>query len=80
MHKKRIRNIVLAIIAGLMLFTLGFMISPATHAIPTTQYKVISLNVNLHDNPSVVQQVLNQQSAEGWTYVGDASGTLIFKK
>jgi preprotein translocase subunit SecF len=45
-----------------------------------TQYKVISLNVNKSDNPGVVQQVLNQQSAEGWAYVGEASGVLIFKK
>jgi hypothetical protein len=80
MHEKRIRNIFLAIVAGLLLLNLGVMLSPATHAIPKTQYKVVALQVNKFDNPNVVELALNQQSAEGWVYVGEAGGVLIFKK
>ena len=80
MNEKRILNIVLAVIAGLLLLNLGVMFSPTAHAIPTTQYRAISLPVNKSDNPYVVQQVLNQQSAEGWAYVNTSDGVLIFKK
>lgn len=78
MHEKRIWKIFLAIVVGLLLLNLGVMLSPATHAIPRTQYKVVSIREIV--NPNVVEQTLNQQSAEGWAYVGDASGLLIFKK
>ena len=80
MNEKRILNIVLAVIAGLLLLNLGAMFSPVAHAIPKTQYKVVSIRVNKIENPDVVESALNQQSAEGWTYVGEASGVLIFKK
>jgi hypothetical protein len=80
MNEKRILNIVLAVIAGLLLLNLGVMLSPVAHANPKTQYRAISLRVNKSDNPAVVQQVLNQQSAEGWAYVNTSDGVLIFKK
>jgi len=37
MHKTRIQNIFLAIVATLLLINLGVMLSPAAHAIPKTQ-------------------------------------------
>ena len=77
MHEKRIRNILLGLVAGLLLLNLAVMFSPATHAIPKTQYKVVDVRGRSAD---VVQQALNQESAEGWLYVGEGSGLLIFKK
>ena len=41
MNRKRIRNTVLAIGAGLGLFSLGCALSPTTQAIPKTQYKAV---------------------------------------
>ncbi|HEU4836583.1 MAG TPA: hypothetical protein VFS90_19280 [Pyrinomonadaceae bacterium] len=81
MNEKRILNVVLAVIAGLLLVNLGVMLSPAAHAIPTTQYRTITLRVYpSQDTAVVLQQALNQQSAGGWAYVGEVSGVLIFKK
>jgi hypothetical protein len=80
MNEKRIRNILLAVIAGLLLLNLGLMLSPAAHAVPKTQYKAIWPRVNPSDNPNAIQQTLNQQSAEGWEYVGEDGQVLIFKK
>lgn len=80
MHEKRTWKVFLAIGVGLLLLNLGAMLSPATHAIQRSQYKVVSVHVNKMDNPNVVEQTLNQQSAEGWVYVGEASGVLIFRK
>lgn len=80
MYEKRIRNILLGIVATLLLLNLGVTLFPVAHAVPRPQYKVISLRVNRSDNPGIVEATLNQQSAEGWTYVGEAGGPLIFKK
>jgi hypothetical protein len=80
MNEKRMLNIVLAVIAGLLLLNLGVMLSPVAHALPKTQYKVVSIRANKIENPNIVELALNQQSAEGWSYVGEASGVLIFKK
>jgi len=57
---------------------LGVMLSPVAHAIPKTQYKVVSLRGNSQDG--ALEATLNQMSAEGWTYVGEVRGPLIFKK
>jgi hypothetical protein len=81
MNEKRIVNVILVVIAGLLLVNLGVMLSPAARAIPTTQYKAITLHVYPNQDTAVVlQQVLNQQSAGGWAYVDEVSGVLIFKK
>jgi hypothetical protein len=83
MYDKRIRNTVLAVIAALLLLNIGVMLSaqPASRTPASrTQYRVVVLRVNNTSNPEVLQAELNQQSAEGWQYVGDASGALIFKK
>ena len=55
MNDKRILNIVLAVIAGLLLVNLGAMFASAAHAIPATQYRAIALRVNPLDNPTTVQ-------------------------
>ena len=79
MHEKRIRNILLAIVATLLLVNLGDMLSPAAHAIPKIQYKAVELGRSEYD-ANAVQQALDQQSAQGWVYVDDHGGILIFKK
>jgi hypothetical protein len=42
---------------------------------PPRQYKAVPINAQ-----GYVQEVLDQQSAQGWEYVGSVSGVLIFKK
>jgi hypothetical protein len=85
MNEKRIRNIVLAVIAGLLLLNLGIMLSPAVHAVPKTQYIVVRVGLS-KCGPSdcfrqELQRTLDQQSAQGWVYVdGGNSDLLIFKK
>lgn len=80
MNQKRILNILLSIVAVLLFVNLGVTHFPVAHAIPTTQYKVISLRVDMPIHPDKVELALNQQSADGWVYVGEAQGVLIFKK
>ena len=80
MHEKRIRNTLLTIVATLLLLNLGVMLYPAVHAIPKTQYKAVNVSLNFEDSSRFVQQALDQQSAQGWEYVGDAGRVLIFKK
>jgi hypothetical protein len=74
MHEKRIRNILLAIVAALLLFTLGVLFAPATQAIPQTQYKAVSGgSADGHAyNSNTVQQALDQQRAQGWVSIPDA--------
>ncbi len=75
----RIRNTLLAIIAALLLVNLGVMLSPAVQAVPKAQYKA----VRVRNGPTVAlnyQEVLDQQSAQGWEFVDGDGGTLIFKK
>ena len=79
MHEKRIGKVFLAIVCGLLLLNLGVMLSQTTHAIPRTQYRAVTIRGNMIENRDVVEQTLNQQSTEGWVYVGEASGVLIFK-
>ena len=78
MHENRIRNILLVIVAVLLLVNLGVRLSPAVHAIPAIQYKAVM--VDLCCASSHAQQVLDQQSAQGWVFVGAAGTVLIFKK
>lgn len=81
MHEKRIRNILLAIVAGLLLLNLGVMLSPAAHAIPKTQYKAIDIPpTNGRIEAISVQRILDQQNTQGWEYAGSSGVTLIFKK
>ena len=47
---------------------------------PPTQYKAVAPRGPFSLNPDVVEQTLNQQSAQGWEYVNEAQGVLIFKK
>jgi hypothetical protein len=79
MNRKRIRNAVLAIGAGLGLFSLGCALSPTTQAIPKTQYKAVRV-MNGQNVAGNYQQVLDQESAQGWEFVDGDGGTLIFKK
>ena len=80
MHKTRIQNIFLAIVATLLLVNLGVMLSPAVHAIPKTQYKAVILPNRGSADATPVQHLLDEQSAEGWQYAGSVSAYLIFKK
>ncbi len=85
MNEKRIRNMVLAIVAGLLLLNLGCMLFPGTHAVSTIQYNVIKIELHQPNgaltDASAIQRTLNQQGAQGWEYVGDLGATfLIFKK
>ena len=79
MNKKRIYNMVLAIVAGLLLLNLGCMLFPGTHAVSTIQYKVMQLG---SPNAQQIELTLNQQGAEGWVYVDQIAGGsyIIFKK
>ncbi|HXL79862.1 MAG TPA: hypothetical protein VN951_03215 [Pyrinomonadaceae bacterium] len=79
MNEKRILNFLFAIVAALLLVNLGVMLSPAAHAIPTTQYKAVEGPRYGYDTKGM-QQILDQQSAQGWQYVNDCTGVLIFKK
>jgi hypothetical protein len=80
MNERRTRNILLAIVATLLLVNLGVRLSPAAHAVPKIQYKAVELRGSGYD-ANAVQQALDQQSAQGWEYVGDHGASfLIFKK
>lgn len=46
---------------------------------PPTQYRAITVAGSGYD-PNAVQVALNQQSAQGWEYVGSYFQTMIFKK
>ena len=72
----------LTVVALLLLFNLGVMFSPPVHAIGKTQYKAVALgpSKNAQELGLIVQQGLDQQSAQGWEYVGNIGSTLIFKK
>ena len=59
------------------LFTLGAMPSPPAHALGKTQYKALELEIAGARN---VQKILDQESAQGWEYVGMILNTLVFKK
>ena len=82
MHEKRTQNILLAIAAMLLLLNLGARLSPAVQATPPrTQYKAVQVYLGMGQSTNLIQQALDQQSAQGWEYVGEAgSYTLIFKK
>jgi hypothetical protein len=44
------------------------------------QYKAVVGPINAQNDASGVQRALDQQSAQGWEYVGSVSMVLIFKK
>jgi hypothetical protein len=79
MTMKRIRNVVLSVVGGLGLFSLGCALSPTTQATPKTQYKAVRV-MNGEDIAGSYQKVLDQESAQGWEFVDGDGGTLIFKK
>jgi hypothetical protein len=74
MLKNRITNSLLAIIATLLLFNLGVMLSQNAHAYGKTQYKVVEVYTNKY------QQTFDAMVADGWEYAGSAGPILIFKK
>ena len=78
MKEKRILNVLLAIVAGLLLLNLGCMLSPGTRAVSNIQYKTI--RIAHPDGTNELQLGLNQQGTEGWEYVGEYREQLIFKK
>jgi len=86
MHQNRIRNVLLAAVAALLFFSLGVLLSPPVHALGKTQYKAVGVVTEIEHRAGVpgdashVQRVLDQQSAEGWEYVGSTDMVLIFKK
>lgn len=75
----RIKNTLLAIIAALLLLNLGVNLSSTVHALPRTQYKAVEVK-QIGSAQASIQQTLDQESAQGWNYVGDLAGCLIFKK
>lgn len=79
MTQKRIWNILLATVATLLLINLGVMLSPVVHAIPVTQYRAVTGPQGGYDATGV-QRVLDQQTVQGWQYIGDYTGVMIFKK
>jgi hypothetical protein len=79
MQQNRTRNALLSVVAALLLFNLGVMLSRPVHALGKTQYKDVLGMENVYDAVGA-QRVLDQQSAEGWEYVGAANLVLIFKK
>ena len=78
MNEKRIRNVVLAIVAGLLLLNLGCMLSPGAHAVSKIQYKTV--RIAYADSTNSLELGLNAQGADGWEYVGEYREQLIFKK
>jgi len=70
----------LVVVGVLLVLNLVVTLSPVTKAVPTLQYKVISPGFTMGGSPERVEQLLNQQSAGGWTYVGEAQSVLIFRK
>jgi hypothetical protein len=55
--------------------------TPTPVQVRTTQYKAVAVDLSYPPaSANIVQQALNQQSAQGWDYVGEAGSVLIFKK
>lgn len=91
MYQNWARNTLLTVVALLLGLTVGVRFSSPVHAITKTQYKVVSLyHLPFGGNDpqrnaqelQFEQSILDQHSAQGWEYVGDASmgSMLIFKK
>ncbi len=75
MRQDRVRNVLLAIIAALLLLSVGDrLISPA-HAFITKRYRCVEVM-----NALEVQKTLDQAAAEGWEYMGSIDHVLIFKR
>lgn len=76
MHQNRLRNTLLTVVALLLLFNLGVKLSPPAHAAGQRQYRAFRMG-----DVGQAQAVLDEQSAQGWEYVGSVGQTtLIFKK
>jgi hypothetical protein len=53
---------------------------PSALQVGKTQYKAVAAMVDALNDANGVQRTLDQQSAQGWEYVGSVGVVLIFKK
>lgn len=75
----RIRNALLGVCAVLLFLNLWFNFFSTAQAVPR-KYKAVDPQVSGLYDAANVQRTLDQQSVEGWEYVGTAGVVLIFKK
>jgi len=68
------------VVAALLLLNLGVNLSPTAHAVPKKQYKAVNAKMSALYDANGVQRALDQQSAEGWEYVGSVGLVLVFNK
>ena len=82
MIQGRTRNILLAVIAVLLFANLVVTFAPPVHAVGRAQYRAVSYPIpgTLEQAATFTQQVLDQQSAQGWEYVNSNGQVMIFKK
>jgi len=80
MKSNRIRNVLFAIFAGLLILNLGTSLLAPAYALGKTQYKAVGSEMSRKNDANAVQRVLDQMSAQGWEYVGSVDWVLIFKK
>jgi hypothetical protein len=82
-NQDRIRNILLSVIALLLFVNLVVTFAPPVHAGGQTGYATVKAPDNPGRDPSILQPILAQMSAQGWEYVGNiqvGGVVLIFKK
>ena len=68
MHKGRLFNSLLAVVAALLILNVGLLLSAPAHALKPAQYKAIA--VDGMTEAAAAQRSLNAESAQGWEYVG----------
>ena len=75
MRQDRIRNLLLAVIATLLLINFADRLVSPAHAFGRKQYRSIEV---LHAED--VQKILDRATSDGWEYVGSIDHVLIFRR